>query len=555
MLPHPRTCPDHTPPERPGSRRRNLVILRAGDASLHEKWLTGPQPRTWDLVVSYFGDDPHRFRGDDVTRLDRKGPKWPALHHVLTVDLAEVIDNYDYVWLPDDDLSTDTATINELFEYSARYRLSLAQPALTEDSYFTHEITLVDRRFELRYTNFVEIMAPCFSREFLTRCLPTFDRTQTGWGLDFHWPRFAPDTSAIAIIDAVTVRHTRPVGGPNLTAARATGIDPTREYRDYLLKHGISDLSTWVHRGIGAARRPLSDEPTALCVTIDAPRPDLAAWFHYHSLRADLIIAFSDDPAVRATIGELSQEQAVLLCARTATDSGDPVDREVADIGTAVAHARGAGMRWLLPLGPDELFYDDGRRRWQIGGAGQVTFMGHEAVPMDHPVTDPFHACTVFRVSGRSPFLDTPATRSAVRLGPDVTPADRHRFTGFCGATGTVTAPMILHYPYPSFESWLARATRVAETGGTAARQFAYHSRELLQVAVAHSDLEGARACFQAAIPSDGMIDRMVATGELIRAEPLRTLARPTRHPIAPAMARSRPSTDTALRRRNSIRR
>ncbi|MRH89383.1 DUF707 domain-containing protein [Nocardia sp. SYP-A9097] len=509
--------------------RRNLVVLRAGDSSLHEQWLAGPQPRNWDFVVSYFGDDPMRYRTGDVTRLDRKGPKWPALQHVLTVDLAEVIDRYDYVWLPDDDLATDTAAINELFDRTARYRLSLAQPALTEDSFFTHEITLVDRRFELRYTNFVEIMAPCFSRDFLTRCLPTFGKSQTGWGLDFHWPRFAPHTGALAIIDAVTVRHTRPVGGPNLTAARAAGVDPVLEYRDYLLEHEIYDLTTAVHRGVGATTRSPAAEPTAICVTIDELRPDTASWFEYHCARADLIIAFAADPAVRAAIEDLTADHPVLLCDSTPT-AEQPVDsteQEIANIAVAVTAARAADMAWLLPLSPDELFYDDGRRRWQIPGAGQVTFIAHEAVPSAHPVTNPFSACTVFRTSGRSPFLDTPAVRSAVRLTGTVAPLDRHTFTGFTGASGAVTAPVVLHYPYASFESWLTRADRVARTAGPTARQFAQHSRGLLQVAVAHSTLEGARPCFQAAIPTPAIIDHLISTGELFRADPLRSLPPP----------------------------
>ncbi|MEV6257952.1 DUF707 domain-containing protein [Nocardia sp. NPDC051911] len=509
------------------SGRRNLVVLRAGDESLHEQWLAGPHPRTWDLVVSYFGDDPDRYRVADVARIDRKGPKWPALHHVLTTDLAAVLDRYDYVWLPDDDLAADTSSINELFHCAAQHRLALTQPALTEDSYYSHEITLVDRRFNLRHTNFVEIMAPCFSREFLRRCLPTFDATQTGWGLDFHWPRFITDSTSIAIVDAVTVRHTRPVGGPNYAAARAGGIDTWAEYCEYLVTHEISDLTPRVHRGVGAPNRPAETlEPTAICVTIDRWRPELADWFDFHSAQAELTIIYTDDPDVRAALCAVRGERPVILRDH-ATPNDDMVAREVANIADAAATAEAAGMQWLLPLGPDEVFYDDGRRRWQIPGAGQVTFIGHEAVPSPVPVTDPIHECTVFRISGRSPFLDTPANRSAVRLGPAVAPVDEYGFTGFDGVHGTVTAPMILHYPYPSFESWLARAEEVAEVGGSKARHFAHHSRDLLQVALAHGELSGARACFQAGIPSAGMVDRMLLNGELMRAEPLRLMRDP----------------------------
>jgi hypothetical protein len=43
--------------------RRNLVAVRAGDKSLHPHWLIGDGGRNWDLVVSYFGDDPGLYRG------------------------------------------------------------------------------------------------------------------------------------------------------------------------------------------------------------------------------------------------------------------------------------------------------------------------------------------------------------------------------------------------------------------------------------------------------------------------------------------------------------
>ena len=57
------------------ARRKNLVIVRAGDSSLHEEWLQGEGERNWDLIVNYFGDDPQRYRKDDVQRIDSKGPK------------------------------------------------------------------------------------------------------------------------------------------------------------------------------------------------------------------------------------------------------------------------------------------------------------------------------------------------------------------------------------------------------------------------------------------------------------------------------------------------
>jgi hypothetical protein len=59
--------------------------------------------RTWDLVVSYFGDDPDIFKVDDVVCIDGKEPKWPALYELFSL-YPNLATDYDYIWLPDDDL-------------------------------------------------------------------------------------------------------------------------------------------------------------------------------------------------------------------------------------------------------------------------------------------------------------------------------------------------------------------------------------------------------------------------------------------------------------------
>ena len=61
--------------------KRSLVIVRAGDGSLHEEWLgQAPEgPRNFDLAVSYYGSDPRRFRAPGVQRYDSPGPKYPGL--------------------------------------------------------------------------------------------------------------------------------------------------------------------------------------------------------------------------------------------------------------------------------------------------------------------------------------------------------------------------------------------------------------------------------------------------------------------------------------------
>ena len=83
--------------------------------------------------------------------------------------------DYERVWLPDDDLATEQDQIDRLFAVADAAGLDLAQPSLDWRSHCSFGITLQSPSFALRYTDMVEVMAPCFTRDFLERALPTFE--------------------------------------------------------------------------------------------------------------------------------------------------------------------------------------------------------------------------------------------------------------------------------------------------------------------------------------------------------------------------------------------
>jgi hypothetical protein len=232
--------------------RPNLVIVRSGDSSLHSRWLANPegQPRTWDLIVNYFGNDPDKYLGGDWRRIDSKGPKWPALHELL-INLGDTVKQYEYIWLPDDDLDCNCDDINRLFDICRRYRLSLAQPSLTPNSYISHMITRHNALFRLRFTSMVEIMAPCFDRNTLMELLPTFSENLSGWGLDSLWPKLIQDRGgSIAIIDDVQIRHTRPIGTANYGALAANGLTAQGEMRELLRRYNLPKPRAKVWGGV-----------------------------------------------------------------------------------------------------------------------------------------------------------------------------------------------------------------------------------------------------------------------------------------------------------------
>lgn len=195
------------------SNRRVLMVVRAGDRSLHPQWLKNTD-RSFDLHVSYFGDLQNPYEGacDGLERA--KGSKWTGLTEFL-LNNPRVCERYDYIAFPDDDILTTQEDMDRLVTLLLTHRPHLAQPSLTLFSYFSHKVTLTRPCSEARETNFVEIMFPCFRTDFLTKVIDSFALNSSGWGLESLWYAQAKELfkePLFIIFDAVAVHHTRPVG-------------------------------------------------------------------------------------------------------------------------------------------------------------------------------------------------------------------------------------------------------------------------------------------------------------------------------------------------------
>jgi hypothetical protein len=148
--------------------------------------------------------------------------------------------------------------ISQAWRIEARQnRLLLAQPSLHPGSFFNHKLTIHDHRYVLRYTRFVEIMMPAFSRAALVLCLPTFRMSVSGWGLDYLWPRcLSFPYKGIAIVDAVVVGHTKqsdPQQGEFYRMLRRFNVDAHAEHDEIVRMHGID--TSYHHQAYGGIRR------------------------------------------------------------------------------------------------------------------------------------------------------------------------------------------------------------------------------------------------------------------------------------------------------------
>jgi hypothetical protein len=221
-----------------GARRKNLVVVRAGRNSLHPTWLEGAAERNWDLIVSVYDPEAQIEPSDDVRVVIKRGGKWDGLY-VLFAD-SDLLDRYDYIWLPDDDIAATKEDVNTIFDMMRRYGLEVAQPALTRDSYFTHFVCMQCPGFTLRYSNFVEIMVPCVTAGLLAKVLDDFRESESGFGMDTIWTRLSDDPhNKAAILDAIAVRHTRPVGKFLRSKMAERGRSPEADREGLTARYGL----------------------------------------------------------------------------------------------------------------------------------------------------------------------------------------------------------------------------------------------------------------------------------------------------------------------------
>jgi hypothetical protein len=197
----------------PIGRRRNLVVLRANEQSLHTSWLRDIQDRdrSWDLCISYYGKI-ENFPPEDFSEfacLQNKQRKFTALKSLIHE--GSILWAYDYIMFPDDDLQMKWSDLKP--------------------------------EFLLRFVTMVELMAPIFSNGALRSCIHTFDLNQSGYGIDYAWTKLVDGPlTKIAVIDRVAVRHTRPTGNSyDLKAAIDEGYETSDKF-GFLDQYSMREL-------------------------------------------------------------------------------------------------------------------------------------------------------------------------------------------------------------------------------------------------------------------------------------------------------------------------
>lgn len=206
--------------------KRNLVIVPAGDTSLHESYAS--PDRGFDLWVLFFGDDDSAFAryaasADRIWRL--KGYQLDLLRQAVLGDVLFKepgrLASYDYVMFPDEDIEVagGAPALDAFFDALKAVGADAGQPALVNE-FASHPPTRQVPGAYCHSVNWIEIMMPAYSGHlFQNAFLPavhTFDQLRTGWAIDVIAHRLAEAVLGrpvrAFVMDACGVVHTRSVG-------------------------------------------------------------------------------------------------------------------------------------------------------------------------------------------------------------------------------------------------------------------------------------------------------------------------------------------------------
>lgn len=205
------------------------------------------------LLITTIGNYNHSStwsKGDceyDIVLIDyRLTPtfKYPGIYKHLKEN--PVLLEYDYFWMPDEDVLLSTGGINELFEKTKQLNLDLSQPSIEKSNksfpswgIFTHK-----EGSDVVYSNFIEITCPCFSKRGLIACIESFPKSKSGWGLDIVWPKLIGDNGAnIAIINCIVAKHTRKIRSGGLYGKlKGLRILSSTERKRLMREYGIKSI-------------------------------------------------------------------------------------------------------------------------------------------------------------------------------------------------------------------------------------------------------------------------------------------------------------------------
>jgi hypothetical protein len=191
---------------KPKVYKKFLVFTSAGNNATINKWFG--ENRDYDIAISWYGSDLNKRkylkRNSDIF-MDRKDGKFPNFKYLYNNN--EFVRNYEAVWICDDDINLEVDKVNRLFEIIKEYDLYILSPSFDPNGKISWKSTIKQNDSFMRYTNFIEMTCPVFSKEALRIIIPNFPDKLKGWGTDWYYMNLLDhkNTNKFAILDEFSV--------------------------------------------------------------------------------------------------------------------------------------------------------------------------------------------------------------------------------------------------------------------------------------------------------------------------------------------------------------
>jgi hypothetical protein len=166
--------------------------------------------------------------------------KWANLNAALT---AHPPRGYHWLLIVDDDVELPRDFLDVFISLAEHHGFRLAQPAHAFASHAAWEVTRRRPGLTARRTRFVEIGPVTAIRADAFDVLLPFPDLQMGWGLDAHWAAVAEGRGwKVGVIDAVPIRHTRPVAASYPRDAAMAEADRLLAGKPYLTREQAAEV-------------------------------------------------------------------------------------------------------------------------------------------------------------------------------------------------------------------------------------------------------------------------------------------------------------------------